>query len=78
MQILNTEIRIFYLVQKYPNNSIFDTHFEPTPDMEWLIHYPKKENFGIVLVGKFSNILILDLLNFNFRIIFFWLFALLI
>ena len=31
-------------------------HFEPTPDMEWLI----QGDFGKVLVGKFSNISILN------------------
>ena len=28
------------------------THFGPTSDMEWLTHYPKKGNFGIVSVGN--------------------------
>ena len=44
------EIRIFtYLVQKYSHEMQITqhlTHFGPTPDMEWLAHYPKKGILG--------------------------------
>ena len=45
----------FCLVQKYSHETQIIQHltyFSPTHDMQWLIHYPKKGNFGIVSVGK--------------------------
>ena len=39
---------LLYFVQKYSHKtqkSQHLTHFGPTPDMEWLIHYPKKGIF---------------------------------
>ena len=39
------EVRIFTLVKKYSHETQIIqhlTHFGPTPDMEWLIHYQKK------------------------------------
>ena len=44
------------------------THYGPTPDIQWLIHYYQKRGFGDSFSGKNSvpvNILILDRLNFN-------------
>ena len=46
------------------NNSTLNTLWAyPWHGMDYTL--PKKGNFGIILVGKFSNILILDWLNFN-------------
>ena len=58
------EVRIFTQLgpKILPFNSIIQhlTHFGPTPDMEWLIIYPKKRILESFQWEKFSNILILD------------------